>query len=55
MLFNREPALILGFIQTALALFLAFGVELDPEQIGSILAASAALLALVTRSRVTPT
>ena len=53
-LWNREPALILAFLQTVLALVLAFGLNLSEEQVGAILAASAAFLGLVTRSQVTP-
>ena len=53
-LWNREPALILGVVQTVLALLLAFGVDLTVEQTGAILAVSAAVLAVVTRTKVTP-
>lgn len=49
MLFKREPALILGFINAVLALLLAFGVDLSEVQIATILAVSSALLALITR------
>ena len=49
MLWKREPALILGAVQALLALALSFGLELSSQQIGAILAATAALLALVTR------
>lgn len=55
MLFNREPALILGAVQAAIALVVAFGFDLTAEQIGGILAFTAAVLALITRSQVTPT
>lgn len=54
-LWNREPALILGAVQTILALAIAFGANLTPEQTGAILAVSAAVLALITRQKVTPT
>lgn len=54
MIFKREPALFLGLIQTVLALVLAFGVDLTTEQTGGILAVSAAVLALITRSQVVP-
>lgn len=53
-LWGREPALILGAIQTVLALAIAFGLDLSNEQTGAILAASAAVLAVVTRSQVSP-
>ena len=53
-LWGREPALILGAVQAILALVVAFGLDLSVEQTGAILAASAAILAVVTRSQVTP-
>jgi hypothetical protein len=52
---NREPALIAGFVQAVLALAVAFGLDLTPEQTGAILAVTAATCALVVRARVTPT
>jgi len=52
---NREPALIAGMVQAVLGLLLAFGVELTQEQVGSLMAVTAAILALAVRSRVTPT
>lgn len=54
-LFNREPAVILGLVQSALALAIGFGLNLSTEQVGLILAFSAAVLAFVTRSQVTAT
>ena len=54
MIWDREPALVLGFVQTVLALVLAFGVDLTVEQVGAILAVSAAGLSLVVRHKVTP-
>jgi len=53
-LWGREPALILGAVQAILALALAFGLRLSVEQTGAILAATAAVLAVVTRSQVSP-
>ncbi len=53
-LFDREPALYLGVLQAVLALVVSFGLELSAEQTGTILALSAAVLSLVTRSKVTP-
>jgi hypothetical protein len=52
---KREPALAVGLVQTVLGLVLAFGVDLSNEQVGAIMAVTAAVLALVTRSQVTPT
>jgi hypothetical protein len=54
MIWNREPALVMGAVQAILALILAFGVDLTSEQVGAILAVSAALLALAVRAKVTP-
>lgn len=53
-LWNREPALILGLVQAAIALAVGFGLRLSAEQISLLMAFTAALLAFVTRSRVTP-
>ena len=52
---KAEPALVAGFLQALLGLLLAFGVPLTDEQVGAILALSAAVLAFAVRSRVTPT
>lgn len=53
-LWGREPALIIGAIQALLALVVAFGLDLSVEQTGAILAASAAVLAVITRRSVSP-
>jgi hypothetical protein len=53
-LWNREPAAILGALQAILALVISFGLNLSGGQIGAIYAASAAILAVVVRSQVTP-
>lgn len=49
-MFNREPAAILGAVGALLALAIAFGFELSDEQVGAILAATSAVLALITRT-----
>lgn len=49
---RTEPAAIAGLVQAVLTLAVAFGFDLTPEQIGSILAVTAALLALLVRSTV---
>lgn len=57
-LFDRirnEPALISGLIVVLLNLGAAFGLDLTGEQTAAISAVSAAILALVVRSQVTPT
>ena len=51
---RNEPALVAGVLQALLALLLAFGVPLSDEQVGAIVALSAAVLAVVVRQRVTP-
>lgn len=53
-IFDREPALILGAVQAILAVAIGFGLNVTPEQLALILAATAAVLGVVTRSRVTP-
>jgi hypothetical protein len=52
---RREPVLATGLLEAILALALAFGLDLTPEQVGAILAVAVALLALVARRQVTPT
>lgn len=54
-MWNREPALIIGALQALLAVGIGFGLDLSEEQLALILAATAAVLALLTRSQVTPT
>lgn len=54
MLWNREPALFMGALQALLALVIAFGLNLSEVQIAALLGTSAAVLALVTRSKVSP-
>ncbi|MCB9377070.1 MAG: hypothetical protein H6515_14540 [Microthrixaceae bacterium] len=50
----REPALVAGLVQSLIALFVAFGLDLTADQIATILAVTAAVLALVTRALVSP-
>jgi hypothetical protein len=51
---KQEPVMFQGLVQATLGLFLAFGLKLSPQQIGGILAFSAAFLSWVTRIQVTP-
>lgn len=51
---KSEPAIVGGLVQAVLGLLLAFGVNLSNEQTGAILAVTAAVLALVVRSKVQP-
>lgn len=51
---GREPALILGLVQTAIALAMGFGLHWTPEQMGLVMAFTSALVALLVRSQVSP-
>lgn len=52
---KNEPALLSGLVQAVLGLLLAFGVSLSDEQVGSVMAVTAVILAIVVRMVVTPT
>ena len=52
---RREPALVSGLVTAVVALAVAFGLDLTEEQVGAIMAVTAAVLALVVRQKVTPT
>lgn len=51
MLWRREPATIMAAVQAFIALAISFGLDLSTQQVGAILAATAALLGVVTRSQ----
>ena len=53
-IWGREPAMVLALVQAVVALVVAFGLSLAPDQIGAILAVTAVILGLVTRSQVSP-
>jgi hypothetical protein len=53
-IWGREPAMVLALVQAVIALVVAFGLSLEADQIGTILAVTAVVLGLVTRSRVSP-
>lgn len=53
-LWGREPAMVLGFIQAVIVLMVVFGVNLPQGAEAAILGVSAATLALITRSQVSP-
>lgn len=53
-LINQEPVAFQGLIQASLALAVSFGTALSSGQVGAILGFSAAVLAVLTRSRVSP-
>lgn len=50
-----EPVAAQALMQTTLALVCGFGVHLSVEQVGEILALSAAVLGFLTRRAVSPT
>lgn len=51
---SQEPVLVLAVVQATLALVVSFGLQLTGEQVGAILAVSAAVLGLIARQKVTP-
>ncbi len=51
---KSEPVLTMGTISAALALGLSFGLNVNSQQEGAILALAAAVLSLVVRQKVTP-
>ena len=53
-LFGREPVLFLAVIQAGLTLGVGFGLHVTVEQMGFMMAFSAAMLELITRSQVSP-
>jgi hypothetical protein len=53
-IWGREPAMVLALVQAVIALVVAFGLQLAPDQIGAILAVAAVVLGRITRSRVSP-
>ena len=52
-LWGREPALIMGLVQAAIALAVGLGLNLTADQTALILAFTAALLSVVVRQQVT--
>ena len=53
-LWNREPAMVVAFVQAVIVLAVAFGLRLTTEQTGAILALTAIVLGLITRTQVSP-
>lgn len=51
---GREPVVILGVVQAIVALAVGFGLQWSGEQVALVTAASAAILGLIARSKVTP-
>jgi len=53
-LWGREPAMVLAFVQALIVLLVSFGLKLTTDQTAAILALTAVVLGLLTRSRVNP-
>lgn len=51
---KNEPALLLGLVQAVLAVAVSFGLSLSAQQVGAIVALTAAATAVVVRRQVTP-
>ena len=51
---KTEPAMIMAAIQAVIALAVSFGLGLTNEQVGGLLALSAAILGIITRQHVSP-
>jgi nitrate/nitrite transporter NarK len=52
---SAEPVFVQGVVVALISLVTSFGLGLTAEQVGAIVAFSAAILSLVARSKVTPT
>lgn len=52
---RREPVLATALLASVLTLLVSFGVEITDEQMGAIGAVATAALALVARTKVSPT
>lgn len=51
---SAEPVAFYAVVQAALTLAVTFGLRLTPEQTGAVLVFTGAVLAFLTRQRVTP-
>lgn len=52
---NKEPAVLIGLAQALIAVAVAFGLDLNAEQIGVLYALMSAVSAVIVRQRVSPT
>lgn len=53
-LWGREPSMILATVSALISLGITFGLELTRDQVGAVMAATAMVLGLITRSQVSP-
>jgi nitrate/nitrite transporter NarK len=51
---SAEPVMVLAVIQMGVALGVSFGLRLSADQVGAVVAFSAAVLGLVARTKVSP-
>ena len=51
---SQEPVMVLAVVQAALALAVSFGLGLTGDQVGALLAVTAAVLGLIARQKVSP-
>lgn len=49
-----EPVAVMAVVQAVIGLFTAFGLEWTADQVAAVLTVTAAILALITRQKVTP-
>lgn len=54
MILKREPALVLALVQSLIAAAVSFGLDLTAEQVGALVAVTAAVFGVVTRHKVRP-
>lgn len=52
---RNEPVLVVALVQAILVAAVAFGLDLSPAQSAAVLSVTGAVLAVVARSKVTPT
>ena len=53
-IWGREPAMVLALVLALIVLGVSFGLQLSSDQTAAILAVTAVVLGLITRSQVTP-
>lgn len=53
-LIQREPVMTMAVVQTGLALAMSFGFSLTAQQVGAIMAFTAAVLGWIVRQKVSP-
>ena len=54
-MWNREPVAITEAVRAIIALAVAFGLDWTGEQVAAVIIAVGAVLAVITRAKVTPT